>query len=396
MGFNPRNLFWSQTSPMSQQKEYENYSPGLQGVIAGITTISHIDVPTSSLTYRGINVHELAEKGTFEETAFLLLFGYLPKKAELDEFKATLAKERHIPNHVWEALRLCDSGMHPMDRLKVGYGMLCALDPDYKKPATDHDANVRKAIRIIAKASTLVAGDYRIMKGEKPIDPDPNAGTAANFLYMLTGSHPDDFTANAMDTSLTLYAEHTFNASTFACRVCVATLSDLYSGILTGIGTLKGPLHGGANEEAMKMMLQVGTPEKAEEWTRNALANKEKIMGFGHREYRKSDSRAGILTQLGKELGKRTGNTTWGDIADTMEKIMWDEKQLFPNVDFPAAYTYYLMGIPVELYTPIFVIARTSGWCTHMIEQLDNNRLIRPNCIYEGSEPKGYTPIDER
>jgi citrate synthase len=378
------------------QATYENYSPGLQGVIAGVTTISQIDVPTSALTYRGINVHELAEFGTFEETAFLLLNGQLPKKEELAAFKEQLAAERHIPHHVWDALRLCSSEMHPMDRLKVGYGMLSALDPDYKKPATDHDANVRKAIRIIAKASTLVAGDYRITLGHNPIDPDPSLSIAANFLYMMSGEKADEFTVNAMDTSLTLYAEHTFNASTFACRVCVATLSDLYSGILTGIGTLKGPLHGGANEEAMHMMLTVGTPEKAEEWTRHALANKEKIMGFGHREYRKSDSRAGIMTKLGKELGHIKGNTTWGDIADVMEKIMWDEKQLFPNVDFPAAYTYYLMGIPIPLYTPIFVIARTAGWCTHMIEQLDNNRLIRPSCIYEGSEPRHYVPMDQR
>lgn len=378
------------------QANYENYSPGLQGVIAGITTISQIDVPTSSLTYRGINVHELAEFGTFEETAYLLLNGELPKAEQLAEFKKTLAAERHIPHHVWDALRLCSSEMHPMDRLKVGYGVLSALDPDYKKPATDHDANVRKAIRIIAKASTLVAGDYRITQGHNPIDPDPELNTAANFLYMMSGEKADEFTVNAMDTSLTLYAEHTFNASTFACRVCVATLSDLYSGILTGIGTLKGPLHGGANEEAMHMMLNVGSPEKAEEWTRNALANKEKIMGFGHREYRKSDSRAGIMTKLGKELGRMKGNTLWGDIADVMEKIMWEEKQLFPNVDFPAAYTYYLMGIPIPLYTPIFVIARTAGWCTHMIEQLDNNRLIRPSCIYEGSEPRHYVPVDQR
>ncbi|MCW5939597.1 MAG: citrate synthase [Fimbriimonadaceae bacterium] len=376
--------------------EHPNYSPGLQGVIAGITTISQIDVETSSLTYRGYNVHELAEHGCFEETAYLLLKGKLPTQTELEAYKAELSANRHVPHHVWDALRLTSSEMHPMDRLKVGYSMLGALDPDYKKPATDGDANRRKADRIVAKAATLVAGSWRISNGHNPIDPDPSLGTAANFLYMLTGEKPDSFMERAMDTSLTLYAEHTFNASTFACRVCVATLSDLYSGIVTGIGTLKGPLHGGANEEAMHMLIGIGSADKAEAWTRNALANKEKIMGFGHREYRKSDSRAGIMTKLGKELGRMKGNTQWGDIADVMERVMWDEKQLFPNVDFPAAYAYYLMGIPIPLYTPIFVIARTSGWCTHMIEQLDNNRLIRPSCIYEGPAPREYVAIGNR
>jgi citrate synthase len=213
---------------------------------------------------------------------------------------------------------------------------------------------------------------------------------------MLHGEKADDYTVKVMDASLTLYAEHTFNASAFAARVTVATLSDLYSGIATGIGTLKGPLHGGANEEAMHMLMQFNSPEEAEAWTRDALATKKKIMGFGHREYRKSDSRAGYLTKIAKEIGVRMGNTKWGEIADAMEKVMWDEKQLFPNVDFPAAYAYYLLGIPIPLYTPIFVIARTSGWCAHMIEQLDNNRLIRPSCIYEGKGVTSYVPIAQR
>ncbi|MGE0000741.1 MAG: citrate/2-methylcitrate synthase [Fimbriimonadaceae bacterium] len=381
---------------MSATAAYPNYSPGLQGVIAGITTISQIDVETSSLTYRGYNVHELAEHGCFEETAYLLMKGQLPTQAELDEFKRQMVAGRSVPREVWEAIKLCSKDMHPMDVLKVGYGVMAATDPDYAIPATDGEANRRKAMRIVASAGTLVAGAWRIRNGQEPIEGDPSLGAAANFLYMFSGERPDEFSAKAMDTSFTLYAEHTFNASTFACRVCVATLSDLYSGILTGIGTLKGPLHGGANEEAMYMLQRIGSADKAEEWTRNALANKEKIMGFGHREYRKSDSRAGIMTKLGKELGRIKGNTQWGDIADVMERVMWDEKQLFPNVDFPAAYAYYLMGIPIPLYTPIFVIARTSGWCTHMIEQLDNNRLIRPSCIYEGPAPTPYVPIGSR
>lgn len=381
---------------MSATTEYPNYSPGLQGVIAGITTISHIDVETSSLTYRGINVHELAEHGSFEETAYLLLHGDLPTQAQLDAFRATLAAERELPGAVIDALRACPKNMHPMDQVKVAYSVLGAFDADYEAEPTDHDANVRKAVRIIAKAATAVTAGYRLSQGKEPVAPDANLNTAANFLYMLHGEKADDYTEKVMDASLTLYAEHTFNASAFAARVTVATLSDLYSGIATGIGTLKGPLHGGANEEAMHMLMQFNSPEEAEAWTRDALATKKKIMGFGHREYRKSDSRAGYLTKIAKEIGVRMGNTKWGEIADAMEKVMWDEKQLFPNVDFPAAYAYYLLGIPIPLYTPIFVIARTSGWCAHMIEQLDNNRLIRPSCIYEGKGVTNYVPIAQR
>lgn len=381
---------------MSAPTTYPNYSPGLQGVVAGITRISHIDVETSSLTYRGINVHELAEHGSFEETAYLLLMGKLPNAAELADFKKTLAAERSLPSEVIEALRLCPKNMHPMDQLKVAYSMLGASDPDYDAPATDREANIRKAVRIVAKAATAVTAGYRLSQGKEPVAPDPELSTAANFLYMLHGEKADDFTVKVMDASLTLYAEHTFNASAFAGRVTVATLSDMYSGIVTGIGTLKGPLHGGANEEAMHMLMHIGSPDKAEAWTRNALANKEKIMGFGHREYRKSDSRAAYLTKIAKEIGVRMGNTTWGEIADIMERVMWDEKQLFPNVDFPAAYAYYLLGIPIPLYTPIFVIARTTGWSAHFVEQLENNRLIRPSCIYEGPGVTPFTPMDQR
>ncbi|MDI9634683.1 citrate/2-methylcitrate synthase [Kamptonema cortianum] len=375
---------------------YPNYSPGLEGVIAGITTISKITVETSRLEYRGYNVHDLAEKGSFEETAYLLIHGKLPTQAELDEFNQVLASERDVPSQVLDALRACDKNAHPMDMLKVAYAVLGPYDPDYEAPATDDAANVRKAVRILAKAPRIVTAAYRIANGKDPIDPDPSLKTAANFLYMLHGEKADDFTVKVMDASLTLYAEHTFNASTFACRVTVATLSDIYSGIVTGIGTLKGPLHGGANEEAMKMLLEVDQPEKAEAWIRDALATKKKIMGFGHREYKVGDSRAIYLTEVAKEIGKLKGNTRWGDIADIMERVMLEEKNIYPNVDFPAAYAYYLLGIPIELYTPIFVVSRVSGWSAHAIEQLRNNRLLRPTCIYEGAEGLDYTPIEAR
>jgi 2-methylcitrate synthase/citrate synthase II len=375
---------------------YSNYSPGLEGVIGGITKIAQISSATSTLVYRGINVHELAEKSTYEETAYLLLHGRLPTSAEFEAFMGLLTAERPLPNEVIEALRLCPKSMHPMDALKIGYSMLAPMDPDYTCPPTDHAANQRKAGRIIAKAPTIVAASWRLSQGQEPISPDPSLRTAANFLYMLTGERPDDYTEKVMDASLVLYAEHTFNASTFACRVTVATLSDIYSGITSGIGTLKGPLHGGANEEAMRMLEEIGSPEDARDWIKDALRLKKKIMGFGHREYKNGDSRAFYMTKIAKELGIRKGITKWGEIADILEDVMLTEKNIYPNVDFPAAYAYYLLDIPIDLYTPIFVIARTAGWSSHAIEQLDNNRLIRPTCLYEGPTDVPYVPMAER
>lgn len=373
---------------------YPNYSPGLEGVIGGITTISEIDSDRSSLVYRGYDVHDLAEHGTFEETAYLLLYGKLPNVEELRGFHDTMRRMRELPQEVIVSLRLTPKNLHPMDQLKVGYTMLAGFCPNYGQE--DHGANVRKAIRICASAPVIVAAGYRLRHGMEPIPPHAELSTAANFLYMLTGEIPDEYTTKVMDASLVLYAEHGFNASTFACRVCVSTLSDIYSGIVTGIGTLKGPLHGGANEEAMRMLLEIGTPSNAEAWIRDALANKKKVMGFGHREYKKGDSRAMYFTKIAKELGERKGNTTWGRIADVLERVMLEEKGLYPNVDFPAAYAFYLLGIPIELYTPIFVIARTAGWSAHAIEQLSNNRLIRPTVIYEGPKKQEWVPVEKR
>lgn len=372
------------------------YSPGLAGVVAGISKISDIDIEKSRLIYRGYDVHELAEKGSFEETAFLLLYGHLPTKGELADFDRTLASERTVPDFVYQSMAAVPDNAHPMDQLKVGVQALAPSDPDYDADPLDHDANVRKAVRLTAKMGALVANGWRIAHGQDVIQPDPELSTAGNFLYMLNGQKADDYTVKAIDTSLVLYAEHGFNASTFCARVTVSSLSDIYSGTVSAIGTLKGKLHGGANEKAMEMLLEIGEPENAEAYIREKLAKKELIMGFGHREYRISDSRAGIMGEMGKELGRRLGNTKWGDIADICERVMKEEKNLFPNVDFPAAYTYYLLGIPIPLYTPIFAVSRITGWCAHMIEQLDNNRIIRPKCIYEGESLRPYVPIDER
>jgi len=376
--------------------QYPNYSPGLEGVPAGISRISEIDSDRSSLQYRGYDVHDLAEHGSYEETAFLLIHGKLPNVAELEAFRGRLAAEREVPAAVYTALKALPEGTHPMDSIRTAFSILAPFDPDYAAPSTDHDANIRKAERIIAKAGTMVANGHRIRQGLEPLKPNPEHGTAENFLYLMTGEQPVEKTKQVMDASLTLYAEHSFNASTFACRVCVSTLSDLYSGIVTGISTLRGPLHGGANEEAMKMILEIGSPDNAQAWIDDALATKKKIMGFGHREYKKGDSRAMYLTKVAKELGVEKGNTTFGEIADILERTMLERKNIFPNVDFPAAYAYYLLGIPIDLYTPIFVTARVAGYCAHAIEQLEHNRLIRPKAIFEGPANLTYIPLAER
>jgi citrate synthase len=381
------------SAPTAPAPEYP-YSPGLEGVPGGITTISDIDSDRSSLQYRGYDVHDLAENCNFEETVYLLLHGKLPTAGELHSFKDTLSRARRLPGEVLAALRMTPRHLHPMDQLKVAYTMLAGFDPNYGHD--DHGSNVRKAIRIIAAAPTIVAAGHRLRHGDEPIEPDLSLGAAANFLYMLTGEKPDAYTEKVMDASLILYAEHGFNASTFACRVTVSTLSDVYSGIISGIGTLKGPLHGGANEEAMRMLLEIGSPSNAEAWILDALAQKKKVMGFGHREYKKGDSRAMYMTKVAKDIGKRKGNENWGQVADILERVMLEKKGLHPNVDFPAAYAYYLLGIPIELYTPIFVIARVAGWSTHAIEQLDNNRLIRPKAIYEGERNLTFVPMDQR
>lgn len=375
---------------------YPNYSPGLEGVPAGISSISEIDSDRSSLQYRGYDVHDLAEHGSYEETVYLLLFGELPNRTQLDAFKVTLGAERDVPEGVYTALKVLPKTAHPMDYIRSAYSVLAPFDPDYAVPSTDHEANLRKAVRIVAKGATMVANGHRIRLGKEPMKTDASLSIAESFLTIMSGEKPDPYTVKVMDASLTLYAEHGFNASTFANRVTVSTLSDLYSGIVTGIGTLRGSLHGGANEEAMKMMLEIGSADNAEAWIRDALATKKKVMGFGHREYKKGDSRANYMTKVAKEIGRRIGNTTYGDIADVLERVMLEEKGLYPNVDFPTGYAYYLLGIPIDLYTPIFVASRVAGYSAHAIEQLEHNRLIRPKAIYEGRHNLTYVPLDQR
>jgi 2-methylcitrate synthase/citrate synthase II len=367
------------------------YSPGLEGVIAGETAISAV---SDTLTYRGYEIHELAERSTFEEVASLLLCGELPKQAALHEFTRELSAERALPEPVVAMLRTVPPAASAMDVLRSGVSMLAHFDPETEE--NSHAANVRKAMRVLAKVPTIVAYRHRIVHGQEPVEPRPDLSHAANLLAMIHGKEPQPLAARLMDVSLILYAEHEFNASTFAARVTVSTLADLHAGLTSAIGTLKGPLHGGANEKAMEMLLAIGEPSAAEAWVRGALARKERIMGFGHRVYKHGDTRAQILKGWTEKLAQETGQTKWTQIAQIVEDVVRQEKGLLPNVDFPCGPAYYMLGLPVELYTPIFVAARTSGWSAHVIEQLDNNRLIRPRSQYIGPEARPYVPIEQR
>jgi citrate synthase len=290
--------------------------------------------------------------------------------------------------------KLYPKNSNPMDMLKAAAALLALHDPE--KDDDSHDANIRKAIRLVAKFPAMIAWSYRLSRGQDIIQPDNSLAHGENFLYMLLGKKPDPYVAHVFDISLICYADHGFNASTFASRVTVSTMSDIYSGTTSAIGTLKGSLHGGANEEAMYMLMEIGTPENAEHWVMDALATKKKIMGFGHREYKTGDPRAAILTGMAGEVSEKLGDSKWYRIATIVEDLMRREKNIVPNVDFPTSYVYYLMGLPIEIYTPIFALSRIAGWTAHMIEQLDNNRLIRPKAIYEGPQHLDYVPRAQR
>ncbi|NUM89214.1 MAG: citrate synthase [Bdellovibrionales bacterium] len=377
---------------MSDVKIPETANKGLEGVVAFTSEISAIvDV---TLSYCGYTIEDLAKNSNFEEVAFLLWNLRLPKEGEWKDWQKEIRANYELPAELVETMKRFPKTASPMEVLRTSVSMLSLWDSDSSNDSPE--ALRRKSVRLLAKLPALATTWHRVRNGWDPVKPDPNKTIAANFFYTLNGKDADPEVVKMFDTALVLHADHEMNASTFSARVTTATLSDVHSAITTAIGTLKGPLHGGANEEAMYMLQEIATPENAEAWIRDALANKKKIMGFGHREYKKGDSRAIYLTQVAKEIGRRMNNTKWGDIADILERIMLEEKNLYPNVDFPAAYAYFLLGIPIDLYTPIFVIARTTGWTAHAIEQLDNNRLIRPKCIYEGPHNVPFIPIEER
>ena len=374
-------------------------SRGLEGVVVAETELSKIYGEEGRLVYRGYEIEDLAENATFEEVCHLLWYGELPTREQLAALNERLVADRDVNSEVIDILRRLPPSTHPMAALRTGASALASFDPEAEDMSPE--ANQRKAIRLTAKMPTLTAAIDRLRNGKEPIAPSKDLGLAANFLYMLSGSEPDELNARIMDVAFTLHAEHGMNASTFAARVTVATLSDMHSGVVSAIGTLKGPLHGGANERVMEMLKAIGEPENAEPWVRAALERKERIMGFGHRVYKALDPRAPILKKLAEELAAKGGNTKWLEISERIQAVMREEmekrgKPIYPNVDFFSASVYYTLGIPSDLFTNIFACARTAGWTAHIMEQLKDNRLIRPKAEYVGPLGKKVQPIERR
>jgi citrate synthase len=368
---------------------------GLEGVIAAESRICFIDGEAGILSYQGYDIRTLGENASFEEVIFLLWNGRLPKQAELDELKAALVAHRELPAPVEAFLKNAPKGAVPMILLRTAVSMLALYDPLAQDMSPE--ANHQKAVKLMAQTATIVSSLDRLRNGNPVVPGDPNLGFAGNFLYTLTGKQPDEVMEHAFDVALVLHAEHEFNASTFAARVTAATLSDIYSSVVSAIGALKGPLHGGANEDVIRLLLTVNTPEEGVEKAKNMLANKIKIPGLGHRVYHTLDPRAGFLKGMAKELGERTGHVKLYEISNAIQAYGKESKNLNANVDFFSASTYYSLGIPVDLFTPIFAVSRMSGWTAHVLEQYHNNRLIRPRADYTG-EPvgKAWVPMSGR
>jgi citrate synthase len=365
---------------------------GLEGIVATTSSISSII--DGVLTYRGIDIDELAVHASFEEVVFLLWHGKLPKEEELNELKKTLAAHAGVSQQVIDLLRTYPEGTDAMAALRSAVSYLALFDPEVGDMSPE--ANLRKAIKLQAQISTIVAAFARIREGKDPVQPREDFSFAQNFLYMLTGQEPSDIAVEAFNKALVLHADHELNASTFAARVTVATLSDIYSGITSAIGALKGPLHGGANEAVMKMLEEIDSVDNVESFIQAKLDAKEKIMGFGHRVYKDGDPRAKHLQKMSYELGKLTGNRKWYDMSVKVEELVTGQKGLKPNVDFYSASVYTSLNIARDLFTPIFAISRTSGWAAHILEQYDNNRLIRPRAEYIGPNHQPYVPIEKR
>jgi len=370
---------------------------GLEDTVATSSAICYLDGDRGVLAYCGYDIHDLARNATFEETCFLLWHRRLPTRSELGDLQSQLAAGRALPDGVVRLMRSLPQSSG-MDLLRT----LTSALSHYDKDASDNSpaANYRKAVRLTAQIGSLVATMGRMAKGGGPIDPDPVLGHAANFLYMLTGQRPGSLETRAFDVALILHADHELNASTFAARVAAATLTDIHSAIVGAIGALKGPLHGGANADVMRVLLEIGPeagPDKAADLVRAKLGRKEKIPGFGHRVYHTEDPRATHLRQMSRDLGQRTGQPIWFEMSQRIEALVKAEKKLNANVDFYSASTYYSLGIDVDLFTPIFAVSRISGWTAHVLEQYANNRLIRPRAEYIGPEyPQRYVPVEAR
>lgn len=366
---------------------------GLEGIVATQSSISSII--DDQLSYVGYRIDDLAENSSFEEVIYLLWNLKLPNKQELEEVKKELAEHMDLPDAIIDHLRSYDlTSVHPMAALRTAVSLLGLYDNE--ADVMEPEANKRKAISIQAKIATIVAAFSRIRNGKDPVKPKKDLGYAENFLYMLNGKEAEDLEIEAINKALVLHADHELNASTFTARVCVATLSDVYSGITAAIGALKGPLHGGANENVMKMLSEIGEEENAIPYIKKKLENKEKIMGMGHRVYRNGDPRAKHLKKMSEELTKLTGQEKWYKMSIKIEEYIKEQKGLPANVDFYSASVYHSMGIDHDLFTPIFAVSRTSGWLAHILEQYENNRLIRPRAEYTGPELQAYVKLEKR
>ncbi|MFW6088899.1 MAG: citrate/2-methylcitrate synthase [Gemmatimonadota bacterium] len=367
---------------------------GLAGVAVADTALSYIDGEAGRLFYRGYDIHPLAEKGSFAEALYLLWYGELPTGAQLAVFEGLLARERRLPDELVAVLGRLPAGSTPMSALRTTVSVLGELDPD----AADNsrEANLRKAGRLVAMLPAAVAAHHRLRRGDAPVAPDSELGLAADFLRMLTGEAPEDVAAEALDTSLLLYLEHGFNASTFACRVVASTLADLHAALTAGVAALSGPLHGGANEHAMRMLEEIGAVGEVDDYLDRELAAGRKIMGFGHRVYRTEDPRSTHLRGMSKRLGESMGDASWYELSRAVESAMQERKGLYCNVDFYCATVYRSLGIPLDLFTPLFALGRTGGWAAHVMEQYSDNRLIRPRANYTGIIDRPYVLIDRR
>jgi citrate synthase len=367
---------------------------GLEGVVAAESSIGDVDGINGVLIYQGLDIHDLAEHSTFEETVYLLWHGRLPKREELDALRRELAANLKLPEEVLALMRRFPRDAEPMDALRTAVSALGFYDEGARD--LSREGALRTATRLTAQLPVVVSTFERLRNGQEPVEPRPGLNIASNFLYMLKGEEPAERDARIFDVCLILHADHELNASTFTARVIAGTLADMYGAVTGAVAALSGPLHGGANTNVMKMLLEIGSPDRAEAWLRDALAGKQKIMGFGHRVYKTEDPRSIWLRRYSREMGEAKGETRWIEILDKLRELMFAERRLYPNVDYYSGSAYYMMGIPLDLFTPIFAVSRISGWTGHILEQYANNRLIRPRAEYVGPRGVPYVPIEER
>jgi 2-methylcitrate synthase len=373
----------------------ETIHQGLDGVVVDVTSVSKVMPEINSLVYRGYPVQELAEHCSFEEVAWLIWNGELPNAAQLAEFQKSERGQRNISKDLLEVIQKTPRSAHPMDALRTAVSFLGSEDTELEKK-NDAATNMKRSVAMLAKIPTMVAAFYRARKGQEFIPPCTDIGFAENFFHMVFGKVPAPEVVKAFDVSLVLYAEHGFNASTFTTRVIVSSLSDIYSAVVGGIGSLKGPLHGGANEAVMHILLEVGEPSRAKEWMMTALSQKRVVMGFGHRVYKNGDSRVPTMTKYMRKMADFTGNKKWLEISDILSATMIEQKKIHPNLDFPSGPAYYMMGFDIDMFTPFFVMARITGWTAHILEQQANNRLIRPLSKYTGASERHVIPLKQR